>query len=524
MTKTILQDTFDVPLDTKWRLDEFYKDSEEGKIVDGVHILARLRGPMFVVNGDSLNKRHYSKALWENAISKNSQKLEDGHMLGAFGHEQPLDDVALGKGAASHRVSKLWIDESGVGMGEIIVFGTSSGKELNAMIRGGWKPKVSSRALGEFNGKKSATGCQIIDESTFDLKGFDIVQTPGVPTAAPLLVESFEEVKSEVTGNKNMSTDILESVIREKGKVEKMLEDASNTASANARENETLRLALSNKDKEIAELNKMVESKGLNENTQQSELTQYKTMLEKYEDLGSPKEILEAIEAAGTRLDEYRKYGTVDHLTEFFDHFNTLTEDYEELGSPLEISVAGDLLESYRELGDIEELADKLEELNNYKEVGSLEELEEVLAGLKTYAEVGTIKNVRTTMDSLKKYEGLGTVAELERVIAFADNLIDENAAVNRKKEAAEIAAKFKVPTETVEEMLSTTPKDKTISILESIGSSSIGSRYRPRDEKKNVDEAVTTKPAGEKTSLAESIGDGGASRARRIMEMYTKV
>jgi len=66
----------------------------------------------FLVEHSSLNHRYYTRELWDKAISENADVVTRGKMLGTIGHEQPIDDKALLEGKISHRVSKIWIDES----------------------------------------------------------------------------------------------------------------------------------------------------------------------------------------------------------------------------------------------------------------------------------------------------------------------------------------------------------------------------------------------------------------------------
>ncbi|NLR15293.1 hypothetical protein F9Y84_11505 [Pseudoalteromonas peptidolytica] len=166
---------------------------QETSQVDGVGILARVVGPFFLVDGTSRNGRFYTRELWRTAIERSQAKISSGTMLGTIGHTQALDDQALLEGRASHRISKLWIDEkNSIGMGEILVLNTPAGRVLNAYLRGGVQFPVSSRGYGGYTPYKR-DNAPVIDEASFVLETFDFVQEPGVAQAIPSLVESLDD-------------------------------------------------------------------------------------------------------------------------------------------------------------------------------------------------------------------------------------------------------------------------------------------------------------------------------------------
>jgi hypothetical protein len=153
----------------------------------GTTILARAHGPFFLVEAASRNKRYYKRELWEKAIEKNKPRLESRQMVGTIGHEQEINDIALRDGLVSHIVEKLWIDEKGMGRGEITVINTDVGRRLNTYLRSGMKFPVSSRAFGEFVPEQMIGDAQVINPETFQLETFDFVRNPGVEVATPRL-------------------------------------------------------------------------------------------------------------------------------------------------------------------------------------------------------------------------------------------------------------------------------------------------------------------------------------------------
>jgi hypothetical protein len=163
--------------------------------MDIVHVLARVVGPFFAIDGRSQNNRYYSKQLWERVIKDDGVKdrLRRKKVFGTIGHDQDIDDKALREGKVSHVLSKMWIDEpSQVGMGEVYVLNTDTGRRLNTYLRAGAELPVSSRAYGKYRGK-TGDGAQIVDEGSYKFETFDFVQLPGIAHAVPKLVEEFDD-------------------------------------------------------------------------------------------------------------------------------------------------------------------------------------------------------------------------------------------------------------------------------------------------------------------------------------------
>jgi hypothetical protein len=125
-----------------------------------------------------------------------------------------IDEDAMAAGKISHVVNKLWIDKkTNVGMGEILVLGTDSGRNLNTHLRSGQPIPVSSRAYGQISNERGPNGEDIIDEDSFVLETFDFVLNPGVDSAYPKVVENHDQPKEEST---DMSKEILEALAKEK--------------------------------------------------------------------------------------------------------------------------------------------------------------------------------------------------------------------------------------------------------------------------------------------------------------------
>ena len=61
-----IHDSFQLPPGTKWEV--FEANDEDRAQVDGYNLLARVRGPAFLVEASSLNHRYFTRDLWTTAI------------------------------------------------------------------------------------------------------------------------------------------------------------------------------------------------------------------------------------------------------------------------------------------------------------------------------------------------------------------------------------------------------------------------------------------------------------------------
>jgi hypothetical protein len=82
--RTDINDSFPLPPGTKWEV--FETSSDDKSLMDGYNLLARARGPAFLVEHSSLNHRYYTRKLWDNAISENAEVVTRGKMFGTIGH------------------------------------------------------------------------------------------------------------------------------------------------------------------------------------------------------------------------------------------------------------------------------------------------------------------------------------------------------------------------------------------------------------------------------------------------------
>lgn len=441
MSKELLVDLFDLNEDSEggraiWEYQDqsqIPKEILNESKVDNVHIIGRVVGEMFAVNGKSGNKRFYARKLWENALSKTKSTMNNGMMFGTIGHKQPIDEKAILEGKISHRVSRLWIDESTKkGMGEILILGTDSGRNLNALLKSGAKFPVSSRAFGEYSGKTDE-GLDIVNPDTYELIGFDFVINPGISSAIPNVVESLNQSEKDMSDNTAVLTQLTE---------------------------EKIQLG-----RELTESKATVESLKGRAELAESRLETSTGALAKYQAIGTPedlKSISETFNEVNTakltlegQVVAYKYLGTPEEIEEAMNSMSAIQEEYKALGTPEEIGKCLEALAQYIKLGKTQVFESQAAELTAYKEIGTAEEIAESLdaatVAITAYKELGTVAEIEEVLDTLERYADLGSPAEvqeaLERSLAFV-----EGAKNDRKKLKNESLAKeLGVPVEILE-------------------------------------------------------------------------
>src|SRR5437899_3960978 len=80
-----------LPLDTRWELHA----AESQDAINGIDLLAKVRGPFFLVAAAVRHERWYSRGLWERPLSECADVITSDQMVGTVSHDQPLDDKAL---------------------------------------------------------------------------------------------------------------------------------------------------------------------------------------------------------------------------------------------------------------------------------------------------------------------------------------------------------------------------------------------------------------------------------------------
>jgi len=317
------------------------------------HVLGRLTGPHFVPDGTSRNQRYYSKSLWERVMKdpKVQQKLDRRLMFGTIGHAENFDVEKFAReGLLSHITTSIWIDETtGLGMAEDLILDTPAGRNLYAMCKAGCRFYTSSRAAGSFKNEKR-NGMPVVDESTYDLGGWDMVVDPGFLEADPSLVESLRkngislgvqsitEIQKTYGGN-TMSTELIEKLTKEKIAVENGLREALQELNAYKKigTSERIKEALKSymalgTPKEIAEAFDKAEAS----------IKKLQGTCKKYESLGSLPDLDKALRVAENILNKYKALGTPDDIEEALDRAAAVFKEYKVLGTPKEIDEALD--------------------------------------------------------------------------------------------------------------------------------------------------------------------------------------
>jgi phage shock protein A len=135
------------------------------------------------------NKRIYKNELLSREVNSFQSRIVSGLALGKVYHPGYFDHGGpSGVTDVSHRVTKLWMDGDLV-KGELLVFRTNSGKDIQAIIEGGGRIGLSSRGYGSMKRFDSVTikGKTFKDVwlvgDDYKLETFDLVLNPSVKSA-----------------------------------------------------------------------------------------------------------------------------------------------------------------------------------------------------------------------------------------------------------------------------------------------------------------------------------------------------
>jgi len=337
---------------------------DEAQLEPGV--LARVRGKGFVVNGESQNKRFYSKQLWETAIERSKGRLADRTMFGFLGHQAEASDETLDTAAlvvTELSFPKTESDAPIDGTIEYIIPDTSKGRALNALLRVGSKLSVSSRALGESKGK-TATGSDIIEASTYRLLGFDIVKSPGVKYATPQLQEMLEALDEDAL---QIATEFLGESSKEKPEDSSPSENLNNT-SGERPQGETMTISL-DKYEAVLEAKTKTEGKLQEALDANRKLTDEAISTEALETaVAATDEAGAKLEEAGAKLAAYEEHGTAEDIASAL----TIAEEFQKLGTVEEVAAMKQEHAAYAGLGSVEDITEAFDNIE--KEITAREE------------------------------------------------------------------------------------------------------------------------------------------------------
>lgn len=416
---------------------------ESNDIVDGQHVLGKLKGEFFVPDGISRNKRFYGKNVWEKQLQNEDvkTKLAERRMYGTIGHKIPINDESLAEGKISHMTTSLAIDSNGKGVGEALILGTPVGRILNTVLRAGSKLYVSSRANGDYRG--TSHGVPSVDPDSFHLEGFDFVLEPGFLQANPALVESLQkDVKEllELVEVKPVGEVKSESPkINEKKEEEKLTEEnkeyvkevlgMKELVEALTKEKMTLTEELGKALKSLNEIKAEKEALSAEVASMQKTLVDTKEKASKselYEKLGSPEEVEKALDLAEKVIWKYKQSGSPDEVGKALDQaYEQLKQlkKYRELGSPEEISTAFDKAEAL---------------IVQYRKLGTIAELNEALD---------------TATKMFKRFQDLGSPSEIALALDKSSKLIENIKAGNFKKRVESLSTELGIPLSKITEL-----------------------------------------------------------------------
>lgn len=153
------------------------------------------RGEFALCDEATSNGRVYGRQLWEREIGRLAPKLSERKIFGELDHPS---DGKTKLNRVSHILTNLRIEKGKV-VGEAEIVDTGPGKDLQAILRAGGRPGVSSRGFGTTI--PDGSGREIVSED-YRLMTFDFVADPADETAVPnVRVEEkhFEETDMELT-------------------------------------------------------------------------------------------------------------------------------------------------------------------------------------------------------------------------------------------------------------------------------------------------------------------------------------
>lgn len=443
----------------------FHLEEAKGE-VDGKHVLAKISGQFFVMNGESRNRRFYPRELWEKQLANKEVQdlLKTRRMFGTIGHDQKIDDRSLAEGRVSHIVTVLE-ERGGMGYGEALILNTPYGQTLNTIYRAGAKLFISSRAKGSFSGDQN--GVPRVNPESYKLESFDFVLDPGFLDANPDLAESYNEL---IKNNTNESEENMSGIDP------KLLEQLS-------RENITLRTDL---ERVLADNKKLQESFDkssveLTETKARLDRDEEKTeVLAQYKVFGSPAEIQEAYDKAegyiGKCRDTIRGFesiGTQEQIQESIDKAGALLAEYKRLGSPEQIqeafTKAEEAVKGYHVVGTpekIEEAFDKAEELlTEYRDLGTPEQIKEAMEKGK---------------ELIEKYLTIGSPEEISEVYTRVEGMVESVKTERTTAKIKSLSNAIKVPVSAIEKVYDRMTEAEMHEFFGSVkGSAKIQEKYR---------------------------------------------
>lgn len=161
--------------------------SVRAEIVEGTGGAAKrviARGKFGECDKPTANGRIYGRKLMEREVARVQDMIVGRRLYGAVDHPS---ESQLRLSGASHRITKLWIEDNGVVMGEAEILNTDAGRNLRAILveGGGGEAGVSSRGNGTTTPRKDEAGKEDVNDD-YRLLTYDFVADPAVHDAVPV--------------------------------------------------------------------------------------------------------------------------------------------------------------------------------------------------------------------------------------------------------------------------------------------------------------------------------------------------
>jgi len=179
----------------------------------------KLTGTFQKGNVPNGNKRIYKTELLAREVGRFQSRITSGLALGKVYHPGYFDHGGpSGVTDVSHRITKLWMDGDTV-KGELLVFKTVSGKDVEAIVEGGGKIGISSRGFGSMKRFDNVTikgktfkEMWVVDDN-YRLETFDLVLTSSVKSA---IMSPVKEGSKSGKSNEDKKTDTCDENLEEK--------------------------------------------------------------------------------------------------------------------------------------------------------------------------------------------------------------------------------------------------------------------------------------------------------------------
>ena len=174
-----------------------------------------LVGPIQAADTLNGNNRIYSRRVLEKALVPYQRLISEGGATGELDHEN-RDNVNFK--TSSHVLTSVWWNQN-VLMGKIRVLETTQGNNVRALIKGGVRPGISSRALGSV--ARNERGQDIVQDD-LDFRCWDLVSTPSTPGAFMSVMESQQFPTA--SGLNNIADSIIKESIQHQNKIKELVD------------------------------------------------------------------------------------------------------------------------------------------------------------------------------------------------------------------------------------------------------------------------------------------------------------